>query len=107
MNDSEYLQGLFWVITTEVDKDKASKLADILLSKKLIACVSFNEIESRFWWKDDIQKTKEVQLIMKCRKEDLKEVCCITFENHTYDIPEISYLPVTTNKHYYEWAANL
>ncbi len=107
MKDLDFIQGLFFVITTEEDQEKASKLANILLEKKLIACVSFNNIESCFWWEGEIQESREVQLIFKCCKQHIKKVCENIIKNHSYQVPEIAYYPVTINKSYYKWASFL
>ena len=66
---------IYIVITNEVDKKNASKLADLLLREKLIPCVTFKNIESHFWWEGNINKSKEVQLMIKCKKENVNNVC--------------------------------
>ena len=37
--------------------------------------MSFKNIESNFWWEGDINQSKEVQLIIKCKEENLNNVC--------------------------------
>ena len=103
MNSSEFSKGIYLVHTSEMDKKNASKIANLLLKEKLVACVTFRDIESLFWWKGEINNSKEVELIIKCKKENLKEVCEKVSENHSYELPEIIYFPVSTNKDYYQW----
>ena len=50
MASSEFNKEIYLVITNEVDKKNAARLADLLLQEKLIACVTFKNIESHFWW---------------------------------------------------------
>ena len=64
---SDLNQEIYLVITTEVDKKNASKLANLLLRENLIPCVSFKNIESYFWWEGNINQSKEVQLMIKCK----------------------------------------
>ncbi len=99
--DSEYQ--IYLVMTTEIDKKKALKIAKILLREKLIACLTYKKVESRFWWKEKISRSKEVQLIMKCKKENINVICKKIIENHSYELPEIIYFPVSTTKDYYHW----
>ena len=100
---SDLNQLVYFVITNEVDKNNASKIADLLLREKLIPCVSFKNIESHFWWKGEINKSKEVQLIIKCKEDNIKKVCEKIYECHSYELPVIIYFPVSANKYYQSW----
>tara|TARA_Y100001968_G_scaffold327513_1_gene372714 strand:+ start:1478 stop:1801 length:324 start_codon:yes stop_codon:yes gene_type:complete len=94
---------IYLILTTEVDNENAYRIANLLLNKKLIPCVSFRNIESHFWWGGEINKSQEVQLILKCKEENLNKVCNIISEIHSYELPEIIYFPVSTNADYYKW----
>ena len=107
MTLSGFNQEIYLVITTETDKNKASKLANLLLREKLIPCVTFKNIESYFWWNGDINQSKEVQLMIKCKKENVKKVCNKIAELHSYDIPEIIYFSVSANKNYFQWVNSI
>ena len=103
MFESEFNQLIYLIITTEADKKNAYKIANLLLSDKLIPCVTFKNVESSFWWSEEIIKSKEVQLIIKCKFENIKKVCNKISENHSYELPEIIYFPVSSSKNYYDW----
>ena len=107
MSDSNFNQLIYLIITTEIDKKNAFKIAKLLLDEKLIPCVNFKNIESQFWWKGEINQSKEVQLIIKCKEENIKEVCKKISEYHSYEVPEIIYLPVTANKNYHRWVNSI
>ena len=94
---------MYFVITTEKDKNNAYKIANLLLGDKLIPCVSFKDIESRFWWEGEINQLKEVQLIIKCKQENINKVCTKISKYHSYEVPEIIYFPVSANKDYHHW----
>ena len=100
-------QEIFLVITTEKDKKTASILANLLLKEKLIPCVTFKSIESYFWWEDNIAKSKEVQLMIKCKEENINKVCNKISELHSYEIPEIIYFRVSANKNYQYWVNSI
>ena len=101
MDLSDYNQAIYLILTTEVDKKNASKLANLLLRQKLIPCVTFKNIESHFWWEGNINQSQEVQLMIKCKKENLDKVCNKISELHSYEIPEIIYFRVSANKNYH------
>ncbi len=103
MNFSNFNQEIYMIITTESDQENASKLANILLKEKLIPCVTFKNVESYFWWKGNINRSKEVQLMIKCKKENVNNVCNKITNLHSYEVPEIICFCVSTNKNFYEW----
>ena len=103
MTLSNFSKEIYLVITTEKDKKNASKLANLLLREKLIPCVTFKNIESHFWWKGIINESKEIQLIIKCKKENVKNICNKIAQWHSYDVPEIINFCVSSNKDYHDW----
>ena len=103
MTLSDFDQEIYLILTTEADKKNASKLANLLLKEKLIPCVTFKNIESYFWWEGNINQSQEVQLMIKCKKENVNYVCNKIAEWHSYEIPEIIYFRVSANKNYHYW----
>ena len=103
MTLSSFNEEIYLVITTEFDKKNASKLANLLLREKIIPCVTFKNIESHFWWEGNINQSQEVQLMIKCKKENLDKVCNKISELHSYEIPEIIYFRVSAKKNYHHW----
>ena len=103
MSLSDFNQKIYLIITTEVDKKNATKIANLLLSEKLIPCVTFKNIESHFWWEGNIVQAKEVQLLIKCREENVNKVIGKISDYHSYEVPEIIYFCVSRNKKYHDW----
>ena len=103
MSLSNFNQEIYIVLTTEGDEKNAFKLANLLLRDKLIPCVSLKNIESHFWWDGNINKSKEVQLMIKCKEENINKVCNKISEWHSYEVPEIIYFRVSANKNYRDW----
>tara|TARA_Y100001968_G_scaffold329108_1_gene377707 strand:+ start:3065 stop:3388 length:324 start_codon:yes stop_codon:yes gene_type:complete len=103
MINTDSNEEIYFVLTTEENKKNAYKIANALLKDKLVACVTFKDIESFFWWEGKINKSKEVEIIMKCKRENIDEVCKKISIIHTYEVPEIIYFPGSVNKIYYQW----
>ncbi len=103
MNISKPDHLIYLILTTFEDKDSACKMANKLLKEKIIPCVTFKDIESYFWWEGKINKSKEVQLMIKCKKQNVTKVCRILSENHTYEVPEIIYFPANSNENFHQW----
>tara|TARA_B100000965_G_scaffold344763_1_gene315171 strand:+ start:1905 stop:2228 length:324 start_codon:yes stop_codon:yes gene_type:complete len=99
----EYNQTIYLIITTEKNKDNAYKISNPLLAEKLAACVTFKNIESHFLWKGKINQIKEIQLIIKCKEENIKKIVQKISECHSYEVPEIIYFPVSANSNYHQW----
>ena len=94
------------VLTTEADKKNAHRIANILLEEKLTPCVSFNNIESSFWWEGEITQSEEVQLIIKCKENNLNKLLNKISESHSYQVPEIIYFPVKASNDYHHWLSS-
>ena len=94
---------IYLIITTEFDKKSAHGIANQLLRENLIPCVTFRNVQSLFWWKGEINQSKEVQLIIKCKEENLNKVCKKITQLHSYELPEIIFFPVSANLDYCNW----
>ena len=107
MSLSDFNQKIYLIITTEADKKNASKLADLLLRKKLVPCITFQNVESNFWWEGDIKQSDEVQLLIKCREENVNKVLNKINKHHSYNVPEIIYFCVSANRKFYDWVNSI
>jgi len=82
--------GYICVFSTAPDMTEAERIADALVTEKLVACVTlFPEVKSVYWWKDEIQHSREVTMMMKTRRKHLKVLEKRINELHPYEIPEI------------------
>jgi periplasmic divalent cation tolerance protein len=93
------------VYTTFEEKEEALKLVRILLEKHLIACAQIDSpVDSLYWWDGVIEQTKEYRIVMKSSQslwEKLEQEIC---RYHSYDVPEILAVPVTSiSKDYEKW----
>jgi periplasmic divalent cation tolerance protein len=77
------------IISTYPDKKSISRVARIVVEKKLAACVNYTEINSVYAWKNKIEDTVEFLALFKTTnisKQKLKDEITKT---HPYQVPEI------------------
>ena len=91
------------VYITFPSKREAEKIARKLLKEKLVACCNIFPIESLYWWKGKIEKSKEVVLITKTLKKNLGRMREIVKREHSYTIPFIGVIDVDVNEEYFGW----
>ena len=77
------------IVSTYPDKKSISRVAHIIVEKKLAACVNYTKINSVYTWKNKIQDTTEFLALFKTTddsKQKLKEAIA---RSHPYKVPEI------------------
>ena len=103
MSDGNSNLDLMIVMTTESNLSRASELATAILEQGLAACVSLREVESHYLWKRKISVDREVQLLIKTKKELVEMVISSIKKLHGYEIPELIYCPASATKDYCDW----
>jgi len=96
-----------FIYITNPTKKETRKIARHLLKKKLIACANIFPINSLYWWKSEIVNEKEFVLIAKTIKGNFKKVKKEVEKIHSYVIPCIIRIPVSSNEKYYNWLAGV
>lgn len=86
-------------------KALARKIAKGILKKKLAACVNIvSGLESHYWWKGKVEKAAEVLLLIKTTQLRVAEVTSEVQSLHSYDVPEIVFVPFTAGeRNYLKW----
>jgi len=64
---------------------EAQKIADVLLEKRLVACVEMMDIKSKYHWHGKIDKASEVKLIMETVAGNFDKVEAEVKNLHSYD----------------------
>ena len=83
------------ILTTAPNLRIAQKLSAGLLKNKLAACVSLIPlIESRYVWKGKLEKSREIQLLIKTRAPLFKKIETFFKKNHPYKVPELIQLSI-------------
>ncbi len=101
---TEFIQ----ISTTVNSKARANKIARRLLDEQVASCVQvLGPIQSNFWWKGKIERTKEWICLVKARAIDYHKIEACIRKLHSYQIPEILAFPVLRgNTDYLRWIRN-
>jgi periplasmic divalent cation tolerance protein len=92
------------VITTTATKEKADKLARLLLSQQLAACIQVTQIASYYIWNEGVNVDDEWLLSIKCPTLNFSAIEQCIKDNHSYEIPEIIQLPIEAGSaDYLQW----
>jgi periplasmic divalent cation tolerance protein len=93
------------VTVTADSEEQAKRIAEILLTRRLVACANIvANVQSHFWWKGKVNHSKELLILLKSRGELLDEIVRVVKENHSYEVPEVVALPIVGgNPDYLRW----
>jgi len=83
------------VILTCANTEEAQTIASSLLDKHLVACAEFASIESRFWWKGNIEEANEVRLTMLSLTSKFDTIYQQVKKIHSYDTPALRAVPIS------------
>lgn len=84
------------VFMTAANRDEALNLAEMLVEKKLAACVQIiPQMESVYRWKGHVERQAESLLIAKTTIPHFKDLEREVRANHSYETPEIVAIPLT------------
>jgi len=83
------------VLTNVPDRAAAERLADLLVERRLAACVNIlAPCRSVYRWKDAVQHDEEHPMLMKTTAERYPALEQALREAHPYELPEIIAFPV-------------
>ncbi len=93
------------MLTTEASLEKAESLAEALLQKGLVACVSLMPVSSLYRWQGRLTRSEEVQLLLKTHQPGLEALYEQVMALHSYDTPEWITLHAHSRGPYGQWCA--
>ena len=86
------------------DEEEAEKITHFLIREKLVACMNYFPIKSVYWWKGDIEESREVAMIAKTRADLADRVIEQVKQLHSYEIPcVVSWIIEKGNPAYLAW----
>src|SRR5438270_5013225 len=93
------------VLMTAATVAEATRIAELLVNKKLAACVQIlPEMQSVYIWKGEVQREREVLLLVKSTREKFSELERHVRAIHSYETPEIIALPIAAaSEPYLKW----
>jgi len=96
------------ILSTTSNKEEAQKIAKVLISKKLAACINIiPQIISMYEWQNNFENDEESLMIIKTSDEMANFVKETILELHSYTLPEIIFLDTTGGHFEYEnWVLN-
>ena len=83
------------VLTTTGSESEAKKIAEMLVERRLAACVNIiPRIHSVYRWQGKVETAEEFLLLAKTVKDKEGKVQAAIHEMHSYDLPECISIPV-------------
>lgn len=96
---------VYLVITNLPDRDSATKLAHVLVERRLAACVNIlSPCRSVYRWQGKIEDAEEFPMLIKTTKDRYKDLEAAIRAGHPYSLPEIIAIPLADGlSTYLEW----
>lgn len=83
------------MLTTAGSQEEANRLAELLVTQRLAACVQITPIHSWYTWQGKVTHEPEYLLLIKTTAVRYPDVQAALLANHSYETPEIVQLPIT------------
>jgi periplasmic divalent cation tolerance protein len=95
MSRKEAAADVVVVLVACPDEETAGTIADRLVEERLAACVHVTaEGSSIYRWEGNVERARELLLVIKARADRLDELASRIVALHPYEIPEVLALPV-------------
>jgi periplasmic divalent cation tolerance protein len=82
------------VLTNLPDRAAAERIADLVVEKRLAACVNILACRSVYRWQGEVQHDEEHPLLIKTTAERYAELEAAIRGAHPYELPEIIAVPI-------------
>jgi uncharacterized protein involved in tolerance to divalent cations len=74
---------------------EAQRIADHLLELRLVACVEFLDVKSKYHWHDRLEEAKEIKLIMQSMVDHFDKIEAEVAKLHSYETFVLQQIPIT------------
>lgn len=96
------------VLVTCGSVKEAQQIGRALVDRNLVACANILHapVQSIYWWKNEVESTEEVLLLLKSSRSRFAAVGRAIRKLHSYELPEIIALPIAVgSRGYLDWIA--
>lgn len=80
---------------TCADQDEASRIAQVLLDKKLIACAKYLLVNSDFRFEGKLENSSEILIVMETHERLFDQIEAEVEKLHSYDTFVLQAIPLT------------
>ena len=95
---------MIFIYTSCADDAEAKKLGDLIIKKKMGACVDFWPTQSCYNWKGAFKCVSQTMLLIATFETKIEEVTELISKHHSYSIPMIAGVDVRRiSRPYKEW----
>ena len=93
------------IVTTLCNKEKiANSIIKKLLEKRLVAGSQVTKVNSKYWWKNEIEECSEYKLEFRTKESKFVEIENEIKKIHDYDVAEISSYEIkNASKEFLNW----
>jgi periplasmic divalent cation tolerance protein len=92
------------LVTTVGSEDDARRLAELLLERRLAACVQLDRgVESHYRWEGKACVDAEVRLTIKSAPDRLEPLQAFLADEHPYDLPQLVWQVDRASAAYAAW----
>ncbi len=100
-------EGEFVVVLCTAGTGEAEKLAGVLVSERLAACVNAGPVRSCYIWEGKLCWDGEVLLIIKTTADRVEALKKRVLQLHSYAVPEVIVLPIIDGSSaYLDWVSS-
>ena len=94
------------ILSTFPSEELATRVAHLVVSAKLCACVNFTKIRSIYSWHGKVEDQHEFLVLFKATSKSAKKLKAEIVRLHPYKVPEIVVLKMSSvSKPYMSWLA--
>lgn len=83
------------VVLTCGSWQEAHKIAEELLHQRLVTCVEFLEVQSKYHWHGAMEEAKEIKLIMETVAHHFSTIEAEVAKLHSYETFVLQQIPIT------------
>ncbi len=78
-------------------------ISESYLDAHLAACISFNEVNSMYWWEERLEQNSEIQLLIKSQIDLENKILDFIKSMHSYNTPELICIKGHASYEYIKW----